>query len=77
MGQPVRPANPEDVWTFTGYPVGSVPPIGMKGDFPVVMDIDLFSYEHVWAAAGSARILVRIRPIDLEQISRGQVEKIN
>jgi hypothetical protein len=29
VGQPVRPANPEDVLNFTGYPVGSVPPIGL------------------------------------------------
>ncbi len=76
LGEPVRTASPEDVLAFTGYPVGSVPPFGVKGDCSVIIDADLMTFEQVWAAAGSAHILIGLSSHALKQISRGNVKVI-
>lgn len=73
LGYNVRPAKPGDVQDLTGYSVGSVPPVGLKGDCPVIIDSDLVSYDFVWAAAGSARDLFRINPQDLQTLTKGKV----
>ncbi len=65
VGEEVQPAKPKTVLAMTGYPVGAVPPIGVKGVAPVIMDADLMLYEHVWASAGSCNILVKIESHNL------------
>lgn len=73
LGYDVRPANPQEVETLTGYGVGSVPPLGLQGDFPVIIDADLMAHDFVWAAAGSANFLFSINPQDLRNLNQGQV----
>ena len=72
-GKEISQAKPADVKRLTGYTVGSVPPFGIPGEFPVLIDEDLFNYPCVWAAAGSAHILIRLTPMDLQQLSGGNV----
>jgi prolyl-tRNA editing enzyme YbaK/EbsC (Cys-tRNA(Pro) deacylase) len=74
--EPVHPANPADVLEISGYPVGSVPPFGLAGEFPVVIDADLMNYPQVWAAAGSAHVLFGISPSDLIHLSGSQIVEI-
>lgn len=73
LGYTLRPAKHRDVQELTGYPVGAVPPIGLKGDFPVIIDEDLVSYDFVWAAAGSAMDLFRVIPQDLQTLTKGKL----
>jgi len=72
-GKEISQAKLADVKRLTGYAVGSVPPFGIPGEFPVIIDEDLFNYPSVWAAAGSAHILIRLSPGDLQQLSSGRV----
>ncbi len=76
LGQKVSQAKPGDVRRLTGYEVGSVPPFGIPGDFPVLIDEDLLHFAQVWAAGGSAHILVGLSPETLQQISGGKVMRI-
>jgi Cys-tRNA(Pro) deacylase len=76
VGQPVRPAAPEDVFTETGFPVGAVPPFGLNGKYRTIIDADLMTYDRVWGSAGSAKILLGITPQDLQKLSKGSVECI-
>jgi len=71
VGQEITQAKPSDVKKLTGYAVGSVPPFGIPGDFPVVIDEDLMRFETVWTAAGSAHILLCFTPKNLQQLSGG------
>lgn len=75
-GEKVKPARPETVLTETGYPVGAVPPIGLRGNHLVVMDADLLLFEQVWASAGAENILMRISPSDLLKLGNCQVREI-
>lgn len=75
-GDDVQPAPAEVVLAETGYPVGAVPPIGMPGEYPVVMDADLMQYPQVWASAGAEHILMALMPADLQALTQAQVERI-
>lgn len=76
IGEEVQPAKPNTVLAMTGYPVGAVPPIGVKGTVLVIMDADLMLYEHVWASAGSSNILVKIKSQNLLKITDGLIETL-
>jgi Cys-tRNA(Pro) deacylase len=76
VGGEVQPAKPKTVLDLTGYPVGAVPPFGVKGAVLVVIDADLMLYEHVWASAGAENILIKLNSIDLLNLSKGKVEAI-
>jgi Cys-tRNA(Pro) deacylase len=76
IGDRVRPAQPATVLEKTGYPVGAVPPIGVKGAVQVIMDADLMRHDHVWASAGAENILIKFDPVDLLNLSKGKIETI-
>ncbi|MBW6466427.1 MAG: YbaK/EbsC family protein [Brevefilum sp.] len=76
IGDRVRPAPPATVLEKTGYPVGAVPPIGVKGASTLIMDADLMLHEHVWASAGAENILIKFDPADLLKLSDGKIENI-
>ena len=76
VGEIVQSAKPTTVLALTGYPVGAVPPIGVKGTFPVIMDADLMLQEHVWASAGAENVLIKFDPVDLLNLSKGKIEVI-
>ena len=76
IGDRVKPAQPATVLEITGYPIGAVPPIGIKETFQVIVDADLLLHEQVWASAGAENILVRFDPIDLLSLSKGKIKII-
>jgi Cys-tRNA(Pro) deacylase len=76
VGDRVQPAQPATVLEKTGYPVGAVPPIGVKETIPVIMDADLMLHDRVWASAGAENILVRFDPVDLLSLTKGKIKII-
>jgi Cys-tRNA(Pro) deacylase len=72
LGLRVQPAQPDAVLALTGFAVGSVPPVGIEGEIPVVMDQDLMRYDQVWASAGSAHVLVQLTPQALQTLSQAE-----
>lgn len=73
IGGKVFPAKPESVLAMTGFPVGAVPPFGIEGDSTIIIDSDLFSFQDVWAAAGSANYLMGFESMWLPQLTQGNV----
>lgn len=57
----------------TGYAPGGVPPFGHLKPCTVLMDEDLFQYEIVWGAGGSAKTVFPIIPAELQKISGATV----
>lgn len=57
----------------TGYLPGGVPPFGHLKPCTVLMDEDLFQYETVWGAGGSAKTVFPITPDELLRISGATV----
>lgn len=76
-GYTMKTANPQTVLDHTGYPVGAVPPFGLPGEFPVIIDEDLLEHAQVWASAGSAYVLVGFAPEILIEIIPCHVRAIH
>lgn len=76
VGEEIHPADPADVNSITGYPVGAVPPTGVMENVLTIIDADLMLNEYIWASAGAVNILVRVKASDLEKVTHGRVEAI-
>ena len=64
MGVQFKLAEPEVVFSKTGFRVGGVSPFGLPQDVPIVFDTGLLEYEIAWAAAGSPYCVVKICPTE-------------
>ncbi len=71
--QKVGRADADAVRQATGYAIGGVPPVGHSRPLPVYMDESLFSYETVYAAAGTPHAVFAITPQELAQITGATV----
>lgn len=76
FGEPVKAASPADVLAWSGFRVGAVPPFGIDGDYPVLMDDDLFGFDQVWASGGSDFDLMGLTPAGLWAVSGAEVKTI-
>lgn len=76
VGEPVHTANPEIVKRLTGFEIGAVPPIGIPGEYPVIIDEDLLAFDKIWSSAGAGMIVVGFSSQDLKKIKRGKVDRI-
>lgn len=73
VGEEVEKPDAEFVFKHTTFAIGGVPPIGYSFDIAPLIDEDLFSYEEIWAAAGTPNSVFRITPKDLLKITQGQI----
>ncbi len=62
----LRTASPEEVEEYTGYPVGAVPPFGLRRDLEAFVDPKLLERDRVWAGAGAADAVFAFDPGLLE-----------
>jgi Cys-tRNA(Pro) deacylase len=60
-------ANAEQVTALTGYAPGTVPPIGHRQAFPVLMEPSILDHEIVYAGGGGIADMLRVRSADLQQ----------
>ncbi len=66
-------ANAEEVRATTGFAIGGVAPFGHLSPITAVMDRHLFSFERVWAAAGTPRHVFPVEPARLQTIAGAAV----
>ena len=76
LGYKPGQASPEYVLENTGYVVGGVPPFGHLKNTKVLMDEDLFEYELIWGAGGTADTVFPITPKELLEISHASVRDV-
>lgn len=69
----LRLADGEEVRRATGYPVGAVPPVGLRRRLRTLMDPDVEALETMVAGGGSPRTLVRLSPEDVLRATRADV----
>jgi prolyl-tRNA editing enzyme YbaK/EbsC (Cys-tRNA(Pro) deacylase) len=66
----VRRATPDEAREATGFAVGGTPPFGHPQTITTFLDVDLTSFDEVWAAAGTPDAVFRLSPKELERASR-------
>jgi prolyl-tRNA editing enzyme YbaK/EbsC (Cys-tRNA(Pro) deacylase) len=69
----VKLADAATVLNVTGYPVGSVPPIGHSQTVPTLIDPGVLSHEEVYAGGGGGKALVRLNPKDILKYARPEI----
>jgi len=72
IGFHVKRADGGWVRDVTGFAIGGVAPLGHLSPPLVLVDEDLFSFDRVWAAAGSPMHVFATTPGDLLRLSGGQ-----
>lgn len=68
VGEPVGKADASFVRSATGFAIGGVAPVGHLGTVHLLIDLDLFSFDAIWAAAGTPNSVFRLTPQDLRYI---------
>lgn len=62
----------EEVLEVTGHPVGGVCPFGLKTPIDVYLDVSLKEYDSVYPAAGSGNTALKITPMDMKELTKGE-----
>jgi Cys-tRNA(Pro) deacylase len=69
----VKLADAEDVLEVTGYPVGAVPPFGLRQQVQTLIDPRVLEHTEVHAGGGAIDTLVRISPTEIVRVTRAVV----
>jgi prolyl-tRNA editing enzyme YbaK/EbsC (Cys-tRNA(Pro) deacylase) len=69
VDEPIGKADADFVRVHTGYVIGGVPPLGHAEPVAAFVDIDLFRYSQIWAAAGHPNAVFQLTPADLEKMT--------
>ena len=69
----VRMATPEEVLLWTGFPVGSVPPLGHREPMAVLLDTDIPGEGPIYPAAGENNNAFRTTFESLVELTGGTV----
>jgi prolyl-tRNA editing enzyme YbaK/EbsC (Cys-tRNA(Pro) deacylase) len=60
----------------TGFTIGGVAPVGHAAPPVLLIDRELFRFEHIWAAAGHPNGVFRLTPADLTRLTGAPVEDV-
>lgn len=73
VGEPLRRPDARFVRDTTGFAIGGIPPFGHDTPLKPFMDAGLLGFEHVWAAAGTPRTVMRLDPARLREATSARV----
>ena len=67
----VRFADAESVMETSGFPPGGVSPVGLLKPIPLYLDESLWTFDTVYAAAGTANSALPVNPDRLLEVTSG------
>jgi len=76
LGYKPGQATPEYIFQNTGYKVGGVPPFGHLKETIKIIDEDLFRYDIIWGAGGTADTVFPVSPEKLKEISKAEIRNV-
>ena len=65
----VKLADAEAVLEMTGYPVGAVPPFGLRQQIQTLIDPSVLEHPEVYAGGGAIDTLLRISPTEIVRVT--------
>ncbi|MHB8605212.1 MAG: aminoacyl-tRNA deacylase [Thermoplasmatota archaeon] len=71
-----RLASPDEVAQMTGYAAGTVPPVGLATNIPVVMDSRVHAMNELIAGGGGHTASLRIARRDVERLTKCSVHDV-
>lgn len=64
-------ADTQQLQALTGYVRGGCSPVGMKKNYPVIVDASALSFERIYVNAGMRGLLMELSPQDLQRACGG------
>lgn len=61
----------KDITSVTGYVRGGCSPLGMKKQFPTVLDESAASFDKIYISGGRIGTSITVNPADLQKVVRG------
>ncbi len=77
VGARVRIAAADATKTFTGFEIGSMPPLGHRKRIATVIDRKVMGFSKVYGGAGTPDALIEIDPRDLARLTDAKVADIS
>lgn len=74
--EPIAKADAGFVRNMTGYTIGGVPPFGHLQPLLTFIDVDLFRYRVIWAAAGTPNTVFPLSCAQLRDATKAQVIQV-
>lgn len=62
----------KDLTAITGYVRGGCSPLGMKKQFPTVIDITAQSYRDIYISGGRIGTTIKVNPLDLARVIQAE-----
>ncbi len=76
-GEPIEKADADFVRQHTGFSIGGVPPVGHSVSMQTWIDEGLLQHEAIWAAAGTPHAVFKLKPMDLPEMTGGEIAAIS
>ena len=74
--KPVEMIHVKDITAITGYVRGGCSPLGMKKQFPTVIDSSAKQYDEIYISGGRIGTTIKLNPDDLLKVINGQYADI-
>jgi prolyl-tRNA editing enzyme YbaK/EbsC (Cys-tRNA(Pro) deacylase) len=71
-GEGVEMASPDFILEQAGFPLGGVAPVGWRHPARTFIDEALLALSEVWASAGNERVVFRLTPAQLIELTGGK-----
>jgi prolyl-tRNA editing enzyme YbaK/EbsC (Cys-tRNA(Pro) deacylase)/predicted Fe-S protein YdhL (DUF1289 family) len=75
-GQKLGRADPDFVRERTGFAIGGVSPVAHAGAVLQVLDLSLFRFDQVWAAAGHPHVVFAAAPAQLALLTQARLDDV-
>jgi prolyl-tRNA editing enzyme YbaK/EbsC (Cys-tRNA(Pro) deacylase) len=73
VGEPVVKPDADFVRARTGFGIGGVPPLGHAEPIRTLIEERLLAHDPIWAAAGTPHHVFPVTPVELRQVTGGEV----
>jgi Cys-tRNA(Pro)/Cys-tRNA(Cys) deacylase len=72
----VEMVHVKELLALTGYVRGGCSPIGMKKQFPMILDSSAEQYDRIYISGGRVGLSLCVAPADILKVSRGSFGQI-
>ena len=76
QGHKLGRADPDFVRARTGFAIGGVSPVAQASAVVLVLDVSLFRYAQVWAAAGHPHAVFQATPAQLAWLTQARIDDV-
>lgn len=70
-------AKATEVFSVTGYPVGTVPPFGHRRPLATLIESDVLNQKDLYAGGGAINVLIHLSTEELRQVTKAEIVNLH